>query len=185
MNPAPCLLVIDTQMGLDDPGYGERNNPRAESNIATLLRRWRETKLPLVHIRHCSTEATSPLRPESPGNAFKPEAEPLDGEKVISKQVNSAFVGSSLESHLRAHGIQSLVLVGLTTDHCVSTTARTASDLGFDVTVVADATATHARTASDGTRISAETIHQVNLASLQDEFCNIATTNIILQRLSD
>ena len=185
MNTSPCLLVIDTQVGLDDPGYGERNNPQAESNIAALLGRWRNKGLPLVHVRHCSKETGSPLRPELPGNAFKPEAEPLDGEMVFSKQVNSAFVGTGLEDHLRHAGIGSLVLVGLTTDHCVSTTARMASDLGFDVTVVADATATHARTAVDGTRLSAESIHQANLASLQDEFCEIATTENILIELSD
>ena len=185
MKASPCLLVIDTQVGLDDPGYGERNNPRAESNISALLGRWRKRKLPVVHIRHCSVEVGSPLRPELPGNAFKPEAEPLDGEMVFSKQANSAFIGTGLEDHLRHTGIRSLVLVGLTTDHCVSTTARMASDLGFDVTVVADATATHARTAVDGTRLSAESIHQANLASLQDEFCEIATTENILIQLSD
>ena len=113
MSTSPCLLVIDTQVGLDDPGYGERNNPQAESNIATLLGRWRDKGLPLVHVRHCSTETGSPLRPELPGNAFKPEAEPLDGEMVFSKQVNSAFVGTGLEDHLRHAGIGSLVLLSL------------------------------------------------------------------------
>ena len=185
MNSATCLLIIDTQTGLDDPGFGERNNPIAEDNIATLLGRWRAKALPLAHIRHDSTEADSPLRPGLPGNAFKPEAEPLDGERVFSKSANSAFIGTTLEDHLRNSGVESLVLAGLTTDHCVSTTARMASDLGFDVTVVADATATHTRTTVDGNQLSAEIIHQANLASLQDEFCSITTTGEILQRFSD
>ena len=70
-----ALIVIDVQQGLDDPAYfGERNNPSAETNIATLLERWRETERPLYHIQHLSTNPGSPLRPDAPGVAIKPEA---------------------------------------------------------------------------------------------------------------
>ena len=69
-----ALLVIDVQKGLDDPSLGKRNNPQAESNMASLLSEWRSHKLPIIHIRHCSVEPDSPLRPGLPGNAFKDES---------------------------------------------------------------------------------------------------------------
>lgn len=72
-----ALLVIDVQKGLDDPSLGKRNNSDAEANIALLLSEWRKHELPVIHIRHCSVEPNSPLRPELPGNEFKEEAQPL------------------------------------------------------------------------------------------------------------
>ena len=179
-----ALLLIDVQKGLDDPSLGKRNNPGAESNMASLLAAWRELGLPVVHVRHCSVEPHSPLRPELPGNAFKDEVQPLPEEKQISKSTNSAFVGTELERHLRDRNISSLVIVGLTTDHCVSASARSASDLGFDVTLVSDATATFDREGHDGTWYTADEIHGINLASLNGEFCTVRTTSQVLDRLA-
>ena len=169
------------QQGLDDPKYGARNNPLAEANIAKLLAHWREGKFPIVHIRHCSTEPGSPLQPGLAGNAFKPEAEPLPGETEIQKTVNCAFIDTDLDSQLHRMNVRSLVIVGLTTDHCVSTTARVASNMGFDVTVVEDATATHERIDNAGIHYTAEQIHNINLASLNNEFASIVSTQTILQ----
>lgn len=111
-----ALLLIDVQQGLDDPRWGKRNNPGAERNIAALLTAWRRTHRPVIHVQHMSQEPDSPLRPEHPGNAFKPEAMPEPGEPVFQKTVNSAFIGTDLEAHLRARQIDTVVLVGLTTD---------------------------------------------------------------------
>nr|WP_163503780.1 cysteine hydrolase family protein [Halomonas socia] len=180
---AAALLVIDVQQGLDDAAYGTRNNPEAEANIAALLAAWRDAGRPVLHVRHCSLEAGSPLRAEAPGNAYKSEAQPLNGEPEFCKSVNSAFIGTTLEAYLRERGIGELVIVGLTTDHCVSTSTRMAGNLGFSVTLVDDATATFERTAPDGTHYSAEQMHGVNLASLHDEFCTVRTTAEVLARL--
>ena len=184
MNP-PALIVIDVQKGLDHPSFGNRNNPQAESNIATLLRFWREKELPLVHIRHCSTESNSSLGQESPGNAYKEEAIPLAGEIEFTKNVNSAFIGTGLEQHLHDLNISNLVIVGLTTDHCVSTSVRMAENLGFKVTLVADATAAFGHDGVDGNYIDAEIVHAVNLASLNGEFCEVKNTEDIIQQLND
>ncbi|RLB61242.1 MAG: cysteine hydrolase, partial [Deltaproteobacteria bacterium] len=105
-----ALLVIDVQNGFDDPSWGKRNNPDTESNIALLLSMWRKKELPIVHIQHCSVEPNSPLRPDFPGNEFKDEALPLTGEKLFTKTVNSAFIGTGLEDYLRSHNINSLVV---------------------------------------------------------------------------
>jgi nicotinamidase-related amidase len=184
IHPIPALLVVDVQQGLDDPRYGARNNPDAERNIVALLAAWRKRKAPVIHIQHMSVEPGSPLRPELPGNAIKPEARPLPGEPLFQKTVNSAFIGTPLESHLRSNGIGALVVVGLTTDHCVSTTVRMAANLGFITTLVGDATATHGRTGPDGERLDAEQMHRSALASLHGEFATVRTTADLLGELA-
>lgn len=173
MERATALLSIDVQLGIENPRHGRRNNPDAERHIAELLAAWRRAGRPVVHVQHMSTEPDSLLRPELPGNAFKPEGMPLPGEPVFQKTVNSGFIGTTLEAHLRAAGIRHLVCVGLTTDHCVSTTVRMAANLGFEVTVVSDATATFERTGPDGAHYSADTVHRLALASLHGEFATV------------
>ena len=176
-----ALLIVDVQQGLDHPTYwGKRNNPQAEENMAKLLNVWREAKRPIIHIQHHSTNPNSPLRPGQPGNNIKPEVTPRPEEPLFSKSVNSAFIGTELEAYLHESGIADLVIVGLTTDHCVSTTTRMAGNLGFNVTLVGDATATFDRTGPDGTYHTAEAMHSINLASLNDEFCTVLNTADLL-----
>ena len=175
-----ALLVIDVQKGLDNPRLGPRNNPQAEQRIAELLAAWRGTGRPVIHVQHMSTEPQSLLRPGLPGNAIKDEALPTAGEPLFQKTVNSAFIGTDLEAYLRSRGIESLVMVGLTTEHCISSSARMAANLGFDVTVVADATATFGRRGHDGTQYSADLVHGVELASLNGEFATIRDSSDIL-----
>src|SRR5215470_15329106 len=161
-----ALIIIDVQDGLDDPVLGKRNNPDAESNMARLLAAWRMRGRPIFHVQHMSTRPNSPLRPNQPGNAIKRIVAPQGDEPVIQKSVNSAFIGTDLADRLRTEAIQAVVIVGLTTNHCVETTARMAGNLGFTTFVVDDATATFDRTGFDGTHYPAETVHAVSLASL-------------------
>jgi len=140
--------------------------------------------MPIIHTQHCSREPNSPLRPDSPGNAIKESASPLPTEPVLTKNVNSAFIGTDLESRLKANKVKTVVLVGLTTDHCVSTTARMAANLGFDTYVVSDATATFDRTGPDGRNFKADEIHAANLASLHQEFATIIDTESLLKKLT-
>ncbi|GIL41219.1 isochorismatase family protein [Roseiterribacter gracilis] len=180
-----ALLVIDMQVGFDDPAWGRRNNPQAEANVARLIAAWRAAQAPVIHVHHDSPRPTGRLRPGTPGNVVKPEAQPLPNEPVYRKTVNSAFIGTSLEKDLRAKGVRAVALVGLTTNHCISTTARMAGNLGFETIVVADATATFERANLDGHVRSAEEVHNAALSDLSDEFATIVGTNLLLATAED
>lgn len=174
------LLIIDVQNGFDDPIWGRRNNPGMEARIVDLLGAWRASGRAVVHARHMSVEPRSPLRPGQPGNGFKSRMTPNPGEFVVEKRANSCFVGTSLEAELRRRGHETLIIVGMTTNHCVSTTARTAGDLGFDAWVVSDATATFDRTGPDGIHYPAEQVHAMALSDLNGEFAGIVDTAAVL-----
>jgi nicotinamidase-related amidase len=112
-----------------------------------------------------------------------PQAQPHEGEPVITKDVNSAFIGTDLEQRLRDGGIEAVALAGLTTDHCCSTTARMAANLGFETWVLGDAMATFDREGPDGEHLSADLIHRTALASLHGEFADVIDTRDALARL--
>jgi nicotinamidase-related amidase len=105
-----AFVIIDVQKGFDDPVWGQRNNPNAENNLAQLLQIWRATERPVIHIQHLSESPNSPLSPNQPGCEFKPEVQPLDNEPIFQKNVNSAFIGTSLESYLNQKQIKTLVV---------------------------------------------------------------------------
>jgi nicotinamidase-related amidase len=184
MNTIPAntaLLVIDVQEGFDDPKWGRRNNdPGAENNIARLLAAWRRASMPVYHVAHLSLIPGSPFTRDASGVRIKAVAAPLESEPVIYKTVNCAFIGTDLEQRLRERNIRHLVITGLTTDHCVSTTTRMAGNLGFDVLCVGDGTATFERRGPNGQHYSAEEMHNVNLASLDAEFATVVTTADII-----
>jgi len=179
--PSAALILIDIQHGLDDPRHGARSTPAFEARLKELLAAWRKAGRPVMHVQHMSLEPDSLLCPGLPGNDFKKEARPKEGEPVFQKRTSSAFIGTGLEVHLREQGIERLVLAGLTTDHCVSSTARMASDIGFKVTVVADATAAHERRATDGSVVPAEEVQRASLASLSGEFAEIRSTAELIE----
>jgi nicotinamidase-related amidase len=175
----PTLLLIDVQRAFDDPSWPPRNNPDAEARIAELLAAWRLVGAPLVHVRHESAAPDGLFKRGTPAFEFKDEAQPQPGETIVDKRVNSAFIGTDLEQLLRDAGATGVVIAGLTTDHCASTTARMAANLGFDVWCVADALATHARGEFD-----AETMHRTALASLDGEFAEVIDTAAAIALLS-
>jgi nicotinamidase-related amidase len=186
-----ALLLVDIQQAfLQTSAWGlERSTPEAEQNAARLLAYWREQGMPLYHVQHYSLNPTSPLAPGQTGQDFHVLVHPHAGEPVIAKSVNSAFIGTDLQVRLDARHIKTLVVVGLTTDHCVSTTVRMAANYGYKVWVVADATATFDRTGAQNEgagdeHYSAALMHRTALASLAEEFATVITTQSLLAALS-
>jgi nicotinamidase-related amidase len=173
-----ALLTVDVQKGFDQ--FGSRNNPALEANVAALHAAWRASGRPLIHVRHDSVEPRSVFRPELPGNAFKPEAEPAKGEPVVRKSVHSAFIGTDLEGRLRQMGIRTLVVLGIQTNYCVATTARMAGNLGYRTFVVGDACATFPQKLLTGATADAQTAHDLALAELHGEFATVVSTNDVL-----
>jgi nicotinamidase-related amidase len=174
-----ALIVIDVQRAFDqwEAAGKRRNNSDAVARIVDLLTAFRERRAPIFHIRHEGTRPTSSFLPDGAGYPVKDEARELDGEPVIVKRVNSAFIGTDLESRLRAADIRTLVICGATTNHCVETTTRMAGNLGFDTCLVRDATWTFDRIGPDGDTHTAEAIHAMTLANLNGEFARIVTAS--------
>ena len=175
-----ALLIIDVQKAIDDPSWGRRNNPQAETQIARLLAAWRATRRPLVHVRHESRQPQSTYRPGQVGCEFKDLTQPLAGEQILTKHTNSAFIGTELEVWLRMQRIFTLVICGVITNNSVEATARMAGNLGYDTYVVADATATFDKMDFDNHLRPAEEVHALALANLQDEYATILTTDEVL-----
>ncbi|MED0965000.1 cysteine hydrolase family protein [Bacillus paramycoides] len=177
--------IIDVQYAFNLPCWGVRNNLFAEDNMRSLLEEWRRRGLPVIHIQHVNKEnMESMFYPHAETVHFKEKVRPILGEIIIQKSVNSAFIGTNLEEQLREKGCKSVVIVGLTTNHCVETTTRMAGNLGFSTYLVSDATATFNRKGSDGKEYSAEDIHNMTLVNLHDEFATIVTTKEVLKTIS-
>ncbi|MEM7736565.1 MAG: cysteine hydrolase family protein [Deinococcota bacterium] len=180
----PLLLLIDLQHAIDDPSWGERNNPDAEVRVAELLAAWRKRGTPILHVKHMSAEPTSTYRPGQRGNDFKDMSAPLAHEDVLEKQSNSAFIGTGLAPRWQRDGITEVVIVGVVTNNSVEATARMSGNLGFKTWVVADATFTFAKQDYAGVWRSAEDVHNMSLANLSGEYADIVRTAEVLTAIT-
>jgi len=178
-----ALVIIDLQKAIDAPYWGPRNNPDCERKVAALLARWRETGRPIYHVRHDSTEPHSAYRPGQEGNAFKPEVAPRDGETVIVKRVNSAFIGTDLEARLKRAGHAPLVVTGVSTSNSLEATVRMGGNLGFDIYVVSDGCFTFDKKTLDGRVFKAEDVHALSLAHMDGEYARVVEMTWVLERL--
>lgn len=174
------LVLVDLQRAIDHPDWGVRNNPDAEKNIAQLLELWRAKAWPVIHVKHDSVSPTSHYRTKQIGNVFKPEVMPIDGETIIAKTTNSAFVEPDLKDTLSAIGKTTLFLAGVKTNNSIETTVRHGGNLGYDIHLIADGCFTHDQVDWNGKAWSADDVHAMALSNLHGEYCTVTTTAEIL-----
>ena len=170
------LLPIDMQRGFDERSWPRRWNDRLDGNGLALLDEWRRTGRPIIHVRHDSIEPRSTLTPGTPGNDFRPGFGPQGDEPLITKSVNSSFIGTDLDLQLKRLGAKHVIPFGISTDQCVSTTIRNGANMGWDMILVPDACDCFDLPDGKGGTISAEDIQAAHVATLAFEFCRVMPT---------
>jgi nicotinamidase-related amidase len=178
------LLLVDVQRGFDEPGWPPRWNSEFDAKGLAVLAAWRAAGRPVIHVRHDSVEPGSTLGPGRPGNAFRPGFEPEGDEAVVSKSVNSAFIGTDLDLRLRRMGVDTVVAFGISTDMCVSTTVRVGANLGWKMVLVADACDCFDLPYGAGATIAARDIHRAHVATLGFEFCQVSDAAAVCAAVS-
>ena len=183
----PALIIIDVQKAFlekDYPGI-KRNNTNAELVCGNILNKWRKNDLNVIHVRHSSTNPESKLHKSKPGFEFNDYVKPKNNEIVLTKNVNSAFIGTGLDEILKNLNLNTLVIVGMTTNHCISTTVRMAGNLGYETFLISDSTACYNTKGLDGKEIDCEIIYEASIASLSGEFAEIISSRELFELLND
>ena len=172
-----ALVLIDIQNdyfpGGANPLFG---SDLAVTKAAAMLQYFRTHHLPVIHIQHiAATSSATFFLPGTAGADIHPAVAPRAGETVFIKHFPNSFRDTGLLDHLRQSGIAELVIVGMMTHMCIDTTVRAARDLGFNNTVIGDATATLALELA-GKQVAAEHVQQAFLAALHPGFAQVVTT---------
>jgi nicotinamidase-related amidase len=176
------LLPVDMQKGFDASGRPALSS-RPDAPALRLLEAWRRSGRAVIHVRRDSVEPGSVFAPGRLGNALRDGFSPRPGEPLVTKSVNAAFIGTDLDLRLRRLGATAIVVFGLTTDMCVSTTVRVGANMGYRLIVAADACAAFDQPGLDGAIIAAATAHATHLATLANEFGEVARVEDLIAAL--
>ena len=177
------LLPIDMQQAFDHAPWPKSWNGNVDANGLAVLAAWRKAKLPIIHIQHNSVQTGSTLGPGCSGNRFRPGFAPPEGEPLITKSVNAAFIGTDLDLQLRRLGITTIYTFGISTDMCVSTTIRMGANMGYEMVLIEDACNSFELPDRNGGTIPAKMIHDANVATLEMEFCRVVTSGELVDKL--
>jgi len=168
-----ALLVIDAQESFRHrPYWSDADAPAFFDRLQTLIDGARTRRLPIVQIFHVEDDGAFSL---ASGHVRTMAPLVIAPDAMFHKQRHSALVGSGLPVWLTERGIRRLIVSGIRTEQCCETTTRQASDFGFEVDFVSEATLTFAMTARDGRVWSAADIKARTELVLADRFARIAT----------
>lgn len=138
-----ALIVIDVQESFRvRPLWAAVGNPEIVTPVARLVAAARAAGDLVVWVLHAEPGTGGPFDPASGEVRLLPGLHPAEGEPTLVKTSRNAFTTTSLQQLLTARGVRHLTLCGIQTEQCVETTARLGADLGYEVTVVLDATTT-------------------------------------------
>jgi len=147
-----ALLVIDAQESFRarPDEWAATANPAVLENIARLVERSRAAGDAIVWVTHAEPGSGGVFDPALGHVRVVSELQPRDGEIQVTKTSINAFTTTNLHQQLMRLGVRRVVISGIRTEQCCETTARVASDLGFEVEFVTDATTTSAISAGAG-----------------------------------
>jgi nicotinamidase-related amidase len=178
-----ALIVVDVQESFRRrPYFREDDLPAFLRNVQSLINRCRSRGIPVVQVFHqeISDDASNPFAALSGCVRAMPELS-LEADVVVHKEVHSALFGrtaggATLEQWLRQSGVTELLITGIRTEQCCETTTRHASDLGFGVRYVTDATLTFPMRARSGREVSPAEIQERTEMVLDGRFAQIVST---------
>ena len=172
--PDTALVVIDIQNDYFPGGAMELEGAdAAAAHASSVLKKFREQKLPVLHVRHLSTRPGATFfLPGTEGAEIHAKVKPQAGETVIEKGFPNAFRQTPLEEVLKAQNIKSLVVAGMMTHMCVDASVRQAADLGYKVTLLGNACATRAQSYG-GESVPARQVHTAFLAALNGFYAKV------------
>lgn len=178
-----ALLLIDIQNDYFPEGKNELVKSREASEKAReVLMKFRSKRLPVIHIRHLSVRPGSTFFiPGTPGADIHLNVYPLAEEKVIIKNYPNSFRDTDLHTYLQQQGIQHLVIAGMMSHMCVDATTRAAKDLGYQLTVVADACATK-DLSFGGEIIPAQDVHGAFMAALNYFYAEVKPSAELIEQ---
>ncbi|MCS3529113.1 cysteine hydrolase family protein [Chryseobacterium sp. JUb7] len=162
-----ALLIIDVQNDYFKGGSMTLvGAEEAGKKTQQVLGFFRKNNLPVIHIMHIATnEDATFFLPDTKGAEINSLVAPEKGEKIIVKHYPNSFRETELLEYLKANGVENLVITGMMTDVCVESTTRAAFDLGFNNTIIGDATATRDRELY-GKVVKAEEVQRSFLAGI-------------------
>lgn len=178
-----ALLIIDIQNDYFENGKNPLEGALDASVKAKLiLDSFRKEGNTVVHIQHIAVRPGSTFfLPETKGIEFHSNVMPLDGEAVFIKHSPNSFKDIGLLEYLRENEIGELVVCGMMTHFCVDTTVRAAKDLGFEITLIGDATATK-DLAYRGEVVGAKHVQMSYLSALGNFFSVVTTAEEYLNK---
>ncbi len=170
----PVLILIDIQNDYFPGGKNEMVKSREAGRKAKeVLTRFRQKNLPVIHIKHLSVRPGATFFiPGTAGAEIHEDVVPVETETIITKHCPNSFRKTSLHQHLQEQKVDHLVIVGMMSHMCVDSTARAAKDLGYEVTVIADACASK-NLSLQGKEIPAQEIHNSFMAGLKYFYADI------------
>lgn len=168
-----CLVLIDMQNEYLSGPLAVPDAGAAITKAQNLLAKARQAESPIIHIAHKGRAGGLFDRDGERGQIVSALA-PVAGEEIVEKGLPNAFAGTELQTLLSESGRKEAIVCGFMTHMCVSSTARAAIDLGFRVTVDAEACATRDLPDGQGGIVDARTLHNVSLVALSDRFAVIA-----------
>lgn len=173
-----ALVIIDIQNDYFPGGaMALEGSDAAGAKAGAALAAFRAKKLPVFHVRHLSVRPGATFFiPGTAGAEIHPSVAPAAGEPVIEKNFPNSFRATDLKQRLDQAGIKNLVVAGMMTQMCVDSSVRAAADLGYKVTLLADACATRAQSFG-GESVPAPQVQRAFLAALNGLFAKVQPTD--------